>query len=145
MCGGGKGCKLQPKLPPNPMQKRAGGEGRRCNACVGMQAAAAVSCSAAGPAGINVQLLPHPRPAPPSRVPLPCKWAPFMPGSPNTCALPITPPTHPPTHQPINHPQAQQLAGVLNSLAAQQYRPQPQMQEVVLAATQANMKQVGRA
>nr|Q8VXP3.1 RecName: Full=Tbc2 translation factor, chloroplastic; Flags: Precursor [Chlamydomonas reinhardtii]CAD20887.1 Tbc2 translation factor [Chlamydomonas reinhardtii] len=37
---------------------------------------------------------------------------------------------------------AQQLAGVLNSLAAQQYRPQPQMQEVVLAATQANMKQL---
>ncbi|KXZ52897.1 hypothetical protein GPECTOR_8g277 [Gonium pectorale] len=37
---------------------------------------------------------------------------------------------------------ARQLSGVLGSLAAQQYRPQPEMQAVVLEATQANMQQL---
>ncbi|GLC74503.1 hypothetical protein PLESTF_001519600 [Pleodorina starrii] len=35
-----------------------------------------------------------------------------------------------------------QLAGVLGSLATQQYRPEPEMQRVVLGITQANMRQL---
>lgn len=38
-----------------------------------------------------------------------------------------------------------ELAGVLGSLAAQQYKPRPEMAAGVLAATQANMKEVSRS
>ncbi|EFJ39264.1 hypothetical protein VOLCADRAFT_101178, partial [Volvox carteri f. nagariensis] len=38
--------------------------------------------------------------------------------------------------------EAHQLAGVLGSLAAQQYRPEPHMQRVVMDATQQNMRQL---